>query len=102
MRLAPVFDIVTTTAYIRNDIPALALAGAKKWWPRKVLEQFAIVHLSLPPAQAREIIDRCAAAVMETRAALAKYLGEHQEFATVSGRMLDIWRDGVEGLTGRT
>lgn len=48
------FDMVTTTAYIKKNVPALSLAGTKKWLPRKVLVHFAIVHLSLPP---RTIVD---------------------------------------------
>jgi len=48
VRLAPVYDMVTTVAYIPKDVPALSLAGTKKWWPRKILEKFALAHLALP------------------------------------------------------
>jgi len=46
--LAPVYDMVTTVAYIAQDVPALSLAGTKKWWNKKLLEKFAIAHLALP------------------------------------------------------
>lgn len=96
--LAPVYDIVTTTAYLRNDVPALALAGTKKWWPRKMLEQFAIAHLSLPPARISEIISRVADAVAETRGLIAAYVKEHPEFSEVGGAMAEIWWSGLEGM----
>jgi serine/threonine-protein kinase HipA len=96
--MAPVFDIVTTTAYLRKDVPALTLAGTKKWWPRKMLEQFAIVHLSLVVGEIREIIERLADAVMATRQEIPRYIAEHPEFRAVGEAMLAIWEEGVAGL----
>ena len=52
--LAPVYDVVTTAAYLRNDLPALTLEGSKKWWPRKTLEKFAQAYLSLPAGTIRK------------------------------------------------
>ncbi len=42
VRLAPSYDVVSTTMYIKNDIPALHLLGSKKWWGRRFLIRFAI------------------------------------------------------------
>lgn len=39
-------DVVTATAYIRKGLPALSLVGTDEWWPRKVMERFAVTHLS--------------------------------------------------------
>ncbi len=47
VQLAPVYDLVSTTVYIKNDVPALTLADTKKWWPQKMLERFAVPHLFL-------------------------------------------------------
>jgi serine/threonine-protein kinase HipA len=97
--LAPIYDIVTTAAYIRNDVPALSLAGTKRWWPRKLLEKFALTHLSLPVATIAAVIKRSADAVMETRALIPGYIADHPEFQAVGERMLAIWEEGVMGLT---
>ena len=97
--LAPVYDVVTTTAYIRNDVPALALAGTKKWWPRKMLEKFALTHLSLPPAKSGEIIDRTADAVMDTWRMIGKYAVDHPEFSAMGERMAEVWQEGLKGFT---
>lgn len=94
--LAPVYDIVTTTAYLHSDVPALHLAGTKKWWPRKVLERFALQALSLPPKQATQIIDRVAEALIDTAKLIPPYIREHPEFGEIGGRMLAIWQEGVD------
>lgn len=90
--LAPVYDIVTTTVYIKKDVPALSLAGTKKWWQPKLLEKFGLTHLSLSPAKIREIIRRNADAVMETSELMQAYIADHPSFSTVGNEMVQIWR----------
>jgi serine/threonine-protein kinase HipA len=94
--LAPVYDIVTTTAYLQNDVPALHLAGTKKWWPRKVLERFALQALSIPPQKTAQIIARVAEAVIESTKLIPSHILEHSEFGEIGGRMLTIWQEGVD------
>ena len=95
IKMAPVFDLVTTTAYLRHDVPALSLAGTKEWWPRKMLERFAVAHLSLPIGEVRRTIERLADAVMETRRLIPGYISEHSEFRNIGESMMDIWEEGV-------
>ena len=94
--LSPVYDVVITTAYIKHDVPALSLAGSKKWWPRKALEQFASAYLSMPKGEIDETIARLAEVVMETRLLIPGYIADHPEFRDVGGRMMSIWADGVQ------
>jgi serine/threonine-protein kinase HipA len=98
--LAPVYDVVTTTVYIRNDVPALSLAGTKKWWPRKMLERFAVAHLSMSMARVSDVFDRTAEAVTETGAMIPGYIAEHPEFREIGERMMAQWSEGVRGLVG--
>jgi serine/threonine-protein kinase HipA len=98
VRMAPVFDIVTTTAYLRHDVPALSLAGTKKWWPRKMLEGFAVSHLSLSVGEINEIVTRMADAVMVTRQMIPAYISDHPEFRETGELMMSIWEEGVEGF----
>lgn len=95
VRLAPIYDMVTTVAYIPRDVPALSLAGTKKWWPRKNLEKFAVTHLALPVGKMRQIFDEVAEGVNDTRGVLAEYLEEHPVFREVGSRMLAAWNEGV-------
>jgi len=98
--LAPVYDLVTTTACIKKDIPALSIAGTKKWWPRKVLERFAVSHLSLPVGTIAGTFDRMAEAVNKTREGIPAYVAEHPEFREIGERMSVEWNEGVKGLVG--
>lgn len=99
--LAPVYDIVTTTVYLRHDVPALTLAGTKKWWPRKMLERFALTHLSLPVGEIDEIMTRLADAVMDTRQLIPAYISAHPEFRETGEAMMSIWEEGVKGFGKR-
>jgi serine/threonine-protein kinase HipA len=98
--LAPVYDVVTTAAYIRKDVPALSLAGTKKWWPRKVLEQFAVTHLSMPVGAISDVFTRIAEAVTETRGMIPGYIAEHPEFREIGELMMAQWNEGVNDLVG--
>ena len=57
--LAPAFDVVSTTAYIKNDVSALTLMGSRKWWTRKHLLTFGVQHCALTQAQANALYDEC-------------------------------------------
>lgn len=94
--IAPVYDVVTTTAYIKHDVPALTLAGSKKWWSRKVFERFATIYLSMPKSEIDETIARLAEAVMETRQLIPAYIADHPEFSEMGERLMSIWEDGVQ------
>ncbi|MFA7062016.1 MAG: type II toxin-antitoxin system HipA family toxin [Pedobacter sp.] len=97
--LAPAYDIVTTTAYLQKDVPALHLAGTKKWWPRKILERFALQALSLPAKQTTQIIDRVAEAVIEAAKLIPPYIRGNPNFEEIGNRMLSIWQNGVDTFT---
>ena len=96
--LTPVYDVVTTTAYLRNDIPALTLEGTKKWWPRRLLERFAQSHLSLPKGTIREIFLQAADAVADARRLMVAHIADHPEFRDVGEAMVTAWDQGAAGM----
>ncbi len=98
VKLAPVYDVVTTAAYISKDVPALSIAGTKKWWPRKTLEKFAVTHLALPVGRIGQIFEQVTEAVTGTRPLVSEYMKGHPEFREVGGRMLVTWAEGVSEL----
>lgn len=59
VRLAPAYDIVSTTAYIRNDSSALLMMGSNKWWPKKHLLQFGVRACDLSLKQAEALYEEC-------------------------------------------
>lgn len=94
--IAPVYDIVTTTAYMKKDVPALSLDGTKKWWDRKTLERFATTHLDLPVGEIKRIISQIADAVMEVRQAIPWHIENHPEFQETGEQMMEAWEQGVK------
>lgn len=67
IRLAPAYDVVCTTAYIKNDIAALTLLGSKKWWDRDYLIRFGIEACDLTAKQASELYKDCEVALRSIR-----------------------------------
>ena len=63
IKLAPAYDVVSTTVYIKNDIPALFLLGSKKWWDKKYLEKFGIQTCDLTKKEIENAIAECEKAV---------------------------------------
>jgi len=59
IEIAPAYDVVSTTAYIKNDIPALTLFGSKRWYAKDKLIRFGIDSCSLSNKQALEHFEEC-------------------------------------------
>ncbi|MDS1309517.1 type II toxin-antitoxin system HipA family toxin [Marinobacter xiaoshiensis] len=76
IRLAPAYDIVCTTVYINQDIPALTLAGSKKWMRREKLERFGIQACELTASRASALYDECRKALGKLRPYLATRLAQ--------------------------
>jgi len=90
-RLAPAYDLVTTSCYIRNDVPALQLSGRKDWWSRKKLFDFGQLHCQLSGSTARSLFELCVHAVDRTRQELRSYISENPGFALTGSSMLKTW-----------
>jgi len=74
IRLAPAYDVVCTTAYIKNDIAALTLLGSKKWWRRDFLIRFGIETCDLTAKQASELYKECEVALCSIHAKVLERL----------------------------
>jgi serine/threonine-protein kinase HipA len=99
VRLAPVYDVVSTVAYIPRDVPALSLDGTKRWWSRKTLERFAVAHLCLSIGNIALIFDKVTEAVATTRGGICDYMNDHHEFREVGGNMLNAWETGLKNYS---
>jgi serine/threonine-protein kinase HipA len=100
-RLAPVYDVVTTAVYLRNDSLALTLNGSTRWPERKELRRLGETRCGLTPAGASQLLDRVATGMQETRSEVESYAATHPAFQEVGRRMLAEWGDGVLALAGR-
>src|SRR5882762_2434366 len=72
-RLAPVYDIVTTSIYLPKDSMALTLNGATRWPTVKDLQRLGETRMGRPPARINAILERIAEAIQETTAEVHSY-----------------------------
>ncbi len=96
--LAPAFDLVTTTAYLRADKMALTLNGSTEWPTAKELVRFANGRSLASGHDIRQIFERVADALADTGKAIQQYAEERPEFAEVGARMLEEWAVGAKSL----
>jgi len=94
-RLAPVYDLVTTSAYLPKDSLALTLNGATKWASTKELQRLGETRMGGTPSRVRQILERIEAAIADTSKDLQAYIKAHAEFREIGNRMLQQWEEGV-------
>ncbi len=95
-RLAPVFDVVTTSVYLPKDRLALTLNGATEWPTVKQLRRLGETRAGCTPAKTRHLLERTAEAMADTAREVQSYANEHAEFAEIGQRMLTEWEVGVQ------
>lgn len=98
VRLAPVYDIVTTTAYLPNDVMALTLKGSTRWPERKQLQYLGRSLCELRLADINAMIDHTAQAVRETQEEMTAYF-EHCTSPDIGKRMLEAWNLGLKSVS---
>jgi len=94
-RLAPVYDLVTTSVYLPKDSLALTLNGSTRWPTAKELRKLGETRGGGTPAKIRQILERIAEAIQETTRAIHPYTKEHPQFAEIGQQMLQEWESGV-------
>src|SRR5665213_55706 len=94
-RIAPVYDLVTTSVYLPKDSLALTLNGSTKWPTAKELRKFGETRAGGTPAKIRQILERIAEAIQETAGEVHSYRKHHPQFAEIGQRMLQEWESGV-------
>jgi serine/threonine-protein kinase HipA len=95
-RLAPVYDLVTTSVYLAKDSLALTLNGTTEWPNAKELAKLGETRAGGTPAKIRRILERVAEAIRETAKDVQTHIKEHPEFAEIGLRMIQEWETGCE------
>lgn len=94
--LAPVYDVVTTTAYIPADQMALTLGGSTRWPTAKQLLAFGSTRQIGSPADIKAMLGSIAESVYETTAGLKQFMRTNREFDEIGTRMLEQWEEGIK------
>lgn len=98
VRLAPVYDVVTTTAYIPKDSMALTLAGSTRWPDRLKLKRLGISLCELSPGDVSQIIDETTQAVAQTRKDMSDYFKDSRT-PTIGDAILKAWEQGLKEVS---
>ncbi len=80
-RLAPVYDLVTTSVYLPKDSLALTLNGATKWPTAKELRKLGETRAGSSPARIKQTLQRIDQAIQDTTKEATGYIDQHPEFA---------------------
>jgi serine/threonine-protein kinase HipA len=94
-RLAPAYDLVTTSIYLPKESMALTLNGTTKWASAKELQRLGETRMGGSPARVRQILERISSAIDNTSKELRAYITDHAEFEEIGNRMLHEWEQGV-------
>jgi serine/threonine-protein kinase HipA len=99
-RLAPVYDLVTTSVYLPKDSMALTLNGTTQWASTKELQRLGETRMGGSPSRVRQILERIQDAIADTSKELQAYIKAHAEFMEIGNRMLQQWEQGVAHSLG--
>lgn len=96
IRLAPAYDIVTTSVYIKSDSMALLLGGSKAWPKYKMLMRFGRSACNLTEGRCNELLQQVAHGMDVAMGEMTDYIKAHRAFAEVGEAMLEQWTSGIE------
>lgn len=99
-RMAPIYDVVTTTIYNPKDIPALTLSGGKCWWKEKTYSNFAKMTCKISDQRYNEIILDCEIAVAKAKDEVNLYINNNPDFAEFGNKLMSNWQDTFSQTVG--
>jgi serine/threonine-protein kinase HipA len=100
VRLAPVYDVFSGTAYPKyaTHLPALTLHGKRVWASGSMLAAYGGSRLGLTRADMDEARERITSAMHKVAPTVKEYASRHPSFREVAKAMLDVWGRGLEDI----
>ncbi|MGY2262514.1 type II toxin-antitoxin system HipA family toxin [Pseudomonas sp. SDO55104_S430] len=96
IRLAPTYDLITTSVYIRNDSMALLLGGSKAWPKYKMLMRFGRTACNLTEGRCHELLQQVAHGMQVAMEEMFDHCRTHRAFTDVGTMMIEQWKAGME------
>ena len=93
--LAPIYDVITTTIYIKNDIPALRLGDGKLWWKEKTYYSFAKQSCGLSNKEYETILYECKEAILKTKQEINDYKSDDPEVLRFLENLKECWCEKI-------
>lgn len=95
VRLAPVYDLVSTTVYRARDIMALELGGTKAFPARNRLIAFGRQACGLTSSRVKHVLQQVENGVYAAQAQIRKYMREHRDFSKAGKHLLAAMERGL-------
>jgi serine/threonine-protein kinase HipA len=99
INFSPAYDIVTTTAYIYKDKPALMMFGKKVWWGKQELVRFGVEHCYFSKSEALQHYAICMEALKSSLKVLEEAIEKDEKFAPIGLKMLASWHVSLDEKT---
>ena len=93
--LAPIYDVVTTTIYVKNDIPALRLSDRKLWWKEKTYKTFAKQSCGLTNKEYEDILKECENSIFIIKQEIDQYNTDDKEVKDFLSLLKETWRNSL-------
>lgn len=91
--LAPIYDVITTTVYIKNDIPALRLGNDRLWWEEKTYKIFAKQSCGLSNGEYEMILKECRDAILKTAQEIDSFKTKNKETKDFLENLKLCWKE---------
>jgi len=98
--LAPVYDLVSTEAYIPKDVMALTLNGSTNWPDRKRLTLLGQTRCDLSLQTVNRVFERTADALSKIAPEVVAYFKNTAAHPDVGDRLLSVWDAGIKHSLG--
>jgi serine/threonine-protein kinase HipA len=93
--LAPIYDVITTTVYIKKDIPALKLSDGKLWWKEKTYKTFAKLSCGLSNKEYDDILQESKNAIAVTKKEMDDFESEDAKVLEFLKNLRECWREEI-------
>jgi len=94
-RLAPIYDVITTIVYIKNDIPALKLSDGKVWFKEKTYKSFAKKSCNISQKEYEEILQTCYQSIQENKGEIDTYAKANPHTLTFLESLKHAWKESI-------
>jgi serine/threonine-protein kinase HipA len=93
---APIFDVITTTLYIKKDIPALRLSDGKLWWKNKTYKNFAKNSCMINSKEYEQILIECKEAIIKTKKEIDDFKTDKEEVKLFLEELKAVWMEEIK------
>src|SRR5574344_2488268 len=93
--LAPIYDVITTKVYIKNDIPALRLSDGKLWWKEKTYKNFAKLSCNLTNVEYETIMDECIESIRLTKNEILEFIKKYPKQKIFLDSLIECWSENL-------